>query len=494
MRLAKALLASFGGLVFVALCLTVACRKPLTEWTLRRALKDAQVEVRQLSVSAMGTRETTLGPVELEWKKQRLEMDSVNVAVGSLLPPTIRQITVSGMVVTIDPTALQDKMPASIVPERDTSGIDGAAIVNALKGVSANVDFKLGNATDPFAGLVVQGKSEGGRVEGAFSFKSGVSTASSTLKWEPDSNAFHVEGFTSSFALHELLALSRPYLPVEWSSIELKGTLVANLGGALQGNSVLLSGVTTLKATDVMMPEFAIKMSGLEGTVRWFNLTELQSDKNQVFSATSIDVGKIALGRTRGVFTLAGKNQLELEQLTTEAFGGTVSVAGQGITLEPLAGVFQIRLVNIDLAQLNTVIPTLDAELTGRLDGEVQVAKRGNRWAIAGGRMHLRRDTPATLRIKRPGMITSGMAPSGPTYDILRKVEDGFLNLRLESLEATLHEAQREDERSATITITGRPISEEVRAPVSLDINVNGPLAPLISLGLREDLSVSAKP
>ena len=46
--------------------------------------------------------------------------------------------------------------------------------------------------------------------------------------------------------------------------------------------------------------------------------------------------------------------------------------------------------------------------------------------------------------------------------------------------------------RSAQLHIAGQPVDKEVKAPVILDLNVNGPLEKLINMGLDSRLSIGS--
>jgi hypothetical protein len=86
------------------------------------------------------------------------------------------------------------------------------------------------------------------------------------------------------------------------------------------------------------------------------------------------------------------------------------------------------------------------------------------------------------------------MSTSSPSYAVLKKVESGLLKLGLTELRLEIRPPNAPAGRSATLHIAGAPLDPGVKAPVTLDLNVNGPLERLLNMGLDSRLSLGTKP
>jgi len=72
---------------------------------------------------------------------------------------------------------------------------------------------------------------------------------------------------------------------------------------------------------------------------------------------------------------------------------------------------------------------------------------------------------------------------------VLKKVESGLLKMKISELRLDIRPPNEPAGRSALLRISGSPVDASVKAPVSLDLNVNGPLEKLLNLGFDSRLS-----
>jgi len=95
----------------------------------------------------------------------------------------------------------------------------------------------------------------------------------------------------------------------------------------------------------------------------------------------------------------------------------------------------------------------------------------------------------AELQLEAGGLLTNGVAAGSPSYSILKRIEAGLLKLRISELRLDIRPPAAPPGRSAQLHIAGSPVDPTVKAPVVLDLNVNGPLEKLLNLGMDSRVS-----
>jgi hypothetical protein len=90
-------------------------------------------------------------------------------------------------------------------------------------------------------------------------------------------------------------------------------------------------------------------------------------------------------------------------------------------------------------------------------------------------------------------MLTRGIDPKSPTFAVMQKVESGLLRLKLGELRLDVRPPDAPAGRSATLHLAGEPTDPQVKAPVQLDLNVNGPIEALLNLGLNSRVRSGVK-
>ena len=85
------------------------------------------------------------------------------------------------------------------------------------------------------------------------------------------------------------------------------------------------------------------------------------------------------------------------------------------------------------------------------------------------------------------------MAPNSAQFAVMKKIESGLLRLKLSTLRLDIRPPNVPPGRTAVIRVVGEPVDPEVKAPVTLDVNVNAPLEQLLNFGLDRRLSFGTK-
>jgi hypothetical protein len=136
----------------------------------------------------------------------------------------------------------------------------------------------------------------------------------------------------------------------------------------------------------------------------------------------------------------------------------------------------------------------LPAMATGRVDGRFPIHLDSRGLLLGTGWLALKPGVNAEITFQAKGLLTAGASPKSPRYSILQKVESGLLKLGISEMRLDIRPPDAPAGRSATLHIKGAPLDPEVKAPVILDLNVNGPLEKLINLGLDSRLQMGTTP
>ena len=136
----------------------------------------------------------------------------------------------------------------------------------------------------------------------------------------------------------------------------------------------------------------------------------------------------------------------------------------------------------------------LPAKAVGRVDGRFPLRLDDSGVRLGTGWLQLKPGVHAEIQFNATGLLTGGAAPSSPSYAVLKKVESGLLKLKVSELRLDIRPPNAPAGRTARLHLAGAPVDPDVKAPVILDLNVNGPLEKLINLGLDSRLSFGSKP
>ena len=192
------------------------------------------------------------------------------------------------------------------------------------------------------------------------------------------------------------------------------------------------------------------------------------------------------------------------------AFGGRIALAP--FTLDPAAPAVRTtaEFSGVALGELAALVPQALTEARGQVAGRITV-----NWSLqagvepGAGSLVVSPDTPATLRLaKSPGLLTGRSPPrieflpawtgplhtwfsvENPGYDLLRRIELGDMPLVVEHLDVRLYPDGPDAARSATVEISARPASGEAVKKVTFTVNLSGPLAQVLRLGLDDRAKV----
>ena len=306
---------------------------------------------------------------------------------------------------------------------------------------------------------------------------------------------------------------TRPELAEALQGMAATGALVITGEGAVKGEEV--TGLLSVAWADGTLSnaEQGWTLEGVNICVRG-DMAELTKGCVPV----EVDVRTISTGRF-GARNLSIKARLN-DGDRVEVQSVRVEIAGGEVTAEPFAVSLESRKVGVDLAMsrvglqdLIVFAPTTLSEARGRINGRLRLD-----WSpvdgvqVGVGELTLDKSEPTMLRlVSTPGFLTKQVpvrlvlfpklgplkwlfAPKNPSYPTLKEIELGKLGMRMDALEVRLTPEGDASGRSASVYIRARPEREggSVRE-VIFKVNVAGPLAEVLRIGMQQNLSVQTR-
>jgi hypothetical protein len=302
------------------------------------------------------------------------------------------------------------------------------------------------------------------------------------------------------------------------------------LAGTVAQGSVTITGTGILKKGQ---PVGRINIEWREGSLRqeaqgWaldriaFR-GEFAIDGTQMnFRSTSpfeLTIGLVTSSRfgARNVFMSGLFNErraLSVTAARVEIAGGEVTVEPCEVLVSPPVIDAKLRIQSVGLQDIVYLIPTAGlAEARGRIDGEVQMQWSGaTGFRLGLGHLELRPDEPTFVRLTvAPGILTGHVPqyidllpswlgplarwvrPINPAYGNMRSIELGQSELRVKTLEVQLTPAGDDRGRSATVRLVAQPAQPgSAVKEVTFDVNVAGPIADVVKLGLERGFTLDA--
>lgn len=212
---------------------------------------------------------------------------------------------------------------------------------------------------------------------------------------------------------------------------------------------------------------------------------------------------------------LRGTRELAVSAASLEIAGGEMEADAFVMPLAPFSVNAKVRVTRIGLQDVVALVPSGLSAARGRIDGELRLgwsAKTGIQ--VGEGRLALHADEPATLRLApTPGFLTSRVPErievlpterfgriarwiswANPAYGDLEDIEEGRTDLQVESFDARITPEGDAQGRSAHVTVKARPLRPDGHVEeVTFDINVAGPLADVLRIGMTQPFSLEVR-
>lgn len=270
------------------------------------------------------------------------------------------------------------------------------------------------------------------------------------------------------------------------------GRVSGSAQGRLAGGSFTGSASVKLREGRAANAQNSIVMDGIEADLEITDFDRFAT-KPGTLRLRELRAGRLVLRELDCGIAFASTNQVVVTKATFQALGGRVSAEPFSYALNPRELRVVVLVEDISVEEVLALTQDLPAKASGRLNGRfpLQVDDRGVQFGT--GWLELKPGVRAEIQFNASGLLTRGVSASNPSYAVLQRVESGLLKLQLNEMRLDIRPPNAPPGRSAQLHIAGEPVDKEVRAPVTLDLNVNGPLEKLINLGLDSRLSIGAK-
>jgi hypothetical protein len=322
----------------------------------------------------------------------------------------------------------------------------------------------------------------------------------------------------------------------EFDAAALLAAFAPQLGAALAGvrveGRVLVSGEGTLHAG---RPTGRLTLEWRDGAVRhaaqgWalqgvaftgeFAL-DATGPEPRLTSATpfALTVRTITTARfgARNVLVRATLGEglvLAIATASVDLAGGEVVADPFSLPLAPPVIDVNVHLNRIGLQDVAALVPAGLSDARGRVGGEVRLGwSQAGGFRLGAGTLTLGADEPATVRLAASPGLLSGNLPErfgflpesagvlarwlslkNPAFAELRDIELGHTDLRVESLNVKLTPETDGRGRTASVEVTARSAKSGGSVDrISFEINVAGPLAAMLKIGLDDRASLKMK-
>lgn len=272
----------------------------------------------------------------------------------------------------------------------------------------------------------------------------------------------------------------------------LAGQLQGRADGAYADGKLALAGDVELSEGRFEFPARNVVANGVSAKFRFRDLDKFISEPGDVRVA-SLTAGEIKTANLDFQLAFDTVEKISVTRATLEAFGGRL--AAEPFRFFPRQNELEAVLLvdGLVVEQVLALAKDVPAKATGRVDGRVPLRIDSAGIRLGTGWLELKRGVYAEVQFNADGLLTRGVAPNSAQYTVLKKIEAGLLRLKLAELRLDIRPPKAPAGRSAIIHLAGSPVDPEVKAPVTLDLNVNGPIEQLLNLGLNSRVSFGGK-
>lgn len=477
----------------------VIFRQALVGAAARGALHRAGADHVQLRVARATPWTVELAGVTGQWAAGRFAAESVSLTRARWWQPSLGVVRIKGLAVpikTADAVARWRVARAEPDPAATAGATSGGAVV-PLEAIS--VDGRLVLETDglPDRSVAVEFAA---RWDGANGWAGTARAEAPGLQLTVAGAYDHATGAAEFHATEEIdLGRWREFLaaagiwPEAAQGWQVEGRMMGTTDGRYAGGRWETKGTLRLAGGNAADPAGGLVATGVTADFRFTDFGEFVCEPG-VVRIDEVRAGQLRLAHVETELAFQGPERMTVNRVRAEALGGSVAV-------EPFAWAanrpeldLTLTAAGLDVEQMLALVQGVPARASGRVNGRIPLRFDGRKVRLGTGWLELSPEAPAEVQLQAEGLLTGGADPKSPRYAVLKKIETGLLRLRVNRLRLDVRPPNALPGRSATLHLEGEPVDPEVRAPVTLDLNVNGPIEELINLGLDRRTSLGTKP
>jgi hypothetical protein len=264
---------------------------------------------------------------------------------------------------------------------------------------------------------------------------------------------------------------------------ELAGQVSGGAEGRYAAGALAATGRLQLRDGRVGYPARDVAVEGVAADLTFTDVAGLVSEPGEL-RARELRVGAFRATDVFLVAALAGPEKVAVMRAALAAFDGRLEA--EPFALYPRRDEIEatVRAERLSVEALLALAPTVPAKATGRVDGRLPFRIDAGGLRLGTGWLALTPGERTEVQIDAAGLLTRGVAPATPAFITLQRIESGLLRLELSELRLDIRAPGLPAGRSATLRVAGEPVDKSVKAPISLDLNVNGPIEALLNMGL----------
>ena len=274
---------------------------------------------------------------------------------------------------------------------------------------------------------------------------------------------------------------------------EMQGNMTGRADGRLDDAGLITRATVQLRAGRVTEGGRELAVTGIEADLEFTDVGGFVTSPGSI-RIHELRAGKLSVSDVQAELALDGPDRILVNALSLSALGGRVDA--EPFEYEPQGNDFEatVNLAGIAVEEIMALTQDLPAHATGRVDGRLPIRYDDEGVHFGQGWLELQPGAPAEVQFNSEGLLTAGTAETSRSYAVLQKIESGLLNLKLTSLRLDIQPPNAPPGRSAQLHLTGEPVDPTIKAPVILDLNVNGPLEKLLNLGLDSRVGFGSGP
>lgn len=489
LAMAAAVFAGAAGLLYLF-------RAPALAAAAGAALRQAGASDIRLTVAQASPWRVELADIGFRYSLRELSARRVSLARAHWWTPSLGSVRIEqARVVALVPSARVTApaaparpggpavgVPMLRIPAEEIS-IDGQLVVRAgalpEQTLTVKLDARL-NAKKEWEGRVQAG-APGLRLTG----EAGYAPAERSLH-------FRVTG--TALDLKPWQEFARGLLNLPGGPWEMEGRLTGTAEGRMVGGDWQAAARVQLRDGAARQSGGGnIVASGIEADLEFDHLEHWHSLPAQSLRVRELRTGQLVVSDIQAEFAVAGLDRLEITALSAATLGGRISA--EPFRVNPGGGTLEATLLadGIDVEQVLAVTHDVPAQARGRVNGRLPIRIDASGLRLGTGWLQLKPGVSAEVRFNANGLLTRGLSPTAASYAVMQKLESGLLRLRLNELRLEIYPPNSPAGRTAQLHLVGEPVDPGIKAPVTLDLNVNGPLEKLLNVGLDSRLSLGQK-
>ena len=301
--------------------------------------------------------------------------------------------------------------------------------------------------------------------------------------------SFHTTAFSADLKPWQDIIQQLVVLPMgPWV---MEGKLTGSFSGTYAEQKLSANGRINLQEGLVKNTDGTLTAEGIESDFEFTDLTQLQSNPGTL-RIRRIRAGAIEASDLDSELAFVSSEQLAVNRLTLKILGGTLAAEPFKFALGQRELEAVVVAENLDVEKILALSKDVPAKGSGRVDGRLPVRIDEHGLRLGTGWLQLKNGVYAEMQLNAAGLMTSGMSPKSSGYGVMKRIEDGLLRLKLGALRLDVRPPDAQRGQSARLHLEGEPVDPSVKAPVILDVNVNGPLEQLLNFGLKQNVSFGA--